>query len=98
MGVRSGRTVRIYSGGEGQAEESIAQQEEKSRPWREGAALFDFQFFTRKMRRIAVLPMGHFLGHIQQQLAIFLIRLAQQAAKLIEIARLFAGAAPGDVV
>jgi hypothetical protein len=31
MGVRSGRTLRIYSGGEGQAEESIAQQEEKSR-------------------------------------------------------------------
>lgn len=47
---------------------------------------------------IAVLPIGHFLRHIQEQLAIFLIRLAQQAAKLVEIARLFAGAAPGDVV
>src|SRR5271157_913975 len=47
---------------------------------------------------IAVLPIGHFLRHIQQQLAIFLIRLAQQAAKLVEIASLFAGTAPGDIV
>ncbi len=47
---------------------------------------------------IAVLPIGHFLRHIQQQLAIFLIRLAQQATKLVEVACLFAGAAPRDVV
>ena len=47
---------------------------------------------------IAVLPMGHFLRHIQQQLAIFLIGLTQQAAKLVEVASLFAGTAPGDIV
>jgi hypothetical protein len=47
---------------------------------------------------IAVLPIGHFLRHIQQQLAIFLLRLAQQATKLVEVASLFACAAPGDVV
>ncbi len=47
---------------------------------------------------MAILPIGHFLRHIQQQFAIFLIRLAQQATKLVEVACLFAGATPGDVV
>ena len=44
------------------------------------------------------LPISHFLGHIQNQLAIFLVGLAQQTAKLIEETRFLAGAAPGDVV
>jgi len=44
------------------------------------------------------LPIGHFLGHIQEQFAIFLISFTQQAAELVEIARLFSGTAPGDIV
>src|SRR5580704_19159783 len=44
------------------------------------------------------LPIGHFLGHVQQELAIFFVGLAQQAAELVEIARFFAGAAPSDIV
>jgi len=44
------------------------------------------------------LPVGHFLGHVQQQFAIFLVGFAQQAAELVEIARFFSGAAPGDIV
>jgi hypothetical protein len=44
------------------------------------------------------LPIGHFLGHIQEQFAILLVGFAQQAAELVEVARFFSGAAPGDVV
>ncbi len=44
------------------------------------------------------LPVGHFLGHVQEQFAIFLVGFAQQATKLVEIARFFSGAAPGDIV
>src|SRR5215468_3512777 len=47
---------------------------------------------------VAQLPIGHFLGHIQQQLAIFIVRFAQQATKLVEVAGLFSRAPPGDVV
>ena len=47
---------------------------------------------------ILSLSVGHFLGHVQNQLAIFLVGLAQQTAKLVEEPRLFAAAAPGDVV
>jgi hypothetical protein len=44
------------------------------------------------------LAIGHFLGHIQQQLAVLVVRFAQQAAKLVEIAGLFSRSTPGDVV
>ena len=44
------------------------------------------------------LPIGHFLRHVQQELAIFFVGFAQQAAELVEIARFFAGAAPSDIV
>ena len=44
------------------------------------------------------LPIGHFLGHIQEEFAIFLVSFAQQAAELVEVARLFSGTAPGDIV
>jgi hypothetical protein len=44
------------------------------------------------------LAIGHLLCHIQQQLAILVIRFAQQAAKLVEIAGLFSRSTPGDVV
>jgi len=44
------------------------------------------------------LPIGHFLGHVQQELAIFLVGFAQQATKLVEIARFLTGTAPGDIV
>jgi hypothetical protein len=51
--------------------------------------------YDRDDRELAV---GHFLGHVQNQLAIFLVGFAQQTAKLVEEARLFAAAAPGNVV
>jgi hypothetical protein len=41
---------------------------------------------------------GHFLGHVQEQLAIPFLRLGEQTAKLAPIARVFAPTAPGDVV
>jgi len=44
------------------------------------------------------LPIGHFLGHVEQELAIFFVGLAQQATKLVEIARFLTGAAPSDIV
>src|SRR5579862_2686988 len=44
------------------------------------------------------LPIGHFLGHVENQLAIFLVGLAQQAAKFVEETRFLAAAAPCDVV
>src|SRR2546422_6696507 len=46
-------------------------------------------------RRSAV---GHFLGHVEEQLAIPFIQLAQQAAKPVEKAGVFPRAAPGDIV
>ena len=46
-------------------------------------------------RRSAV---GHFLGHVEDQLAIPFIQLAQQAAKPVEKAGVFPRAAPGDIV
>src|SRR5437763_14496685 len=47
---------------------------------------------------VAELPVRHFLGHVQNQLAVAFFRLAQQAAKLVEKACFFADAAPRDVV
>src|SRR6266849_191552 len=47
---------------------------------------------------IAGLPVGHFLGHVENQLAISFFHFAQQAAKLVEKACFFAGAAPRDIV
>ena len=44
------------------------------------------------------LAVGHFLGHVQNQLAIPFFHFAQQAAKLVEKACIFTDAAPGDVV
>src|SRR5437762_11685672 len=46
-------------------------------------------------RRLAV---GHFLGHVQNEFAIPFFHFAQQAAKLVEKTRIFANAAPGDVI
>jgi hypothetical protein len=47
---------------------------------------------------IAKLSNGHFLGHVQDQLAIPFLHFAQQAAKLVEKAGVFAHAAPRDVI
>jgi hypothetical protein len=44
------------------------------------------------------LPVGHFLGHVQDEFAITLFHFAQQAAKLVEKACFFPDAAPGDIV
>src|SRR6266566_3806083 len=47
---------------------------------------------------IAELAVGHFLGHIENELAVTFFHFAQQAAKLVEKACIFTDAAPGDVV
>ena len=47
---------------------------------------------------IAELAVGHFLGHIEYELAIPFLGLAQQAAKLVEKACIFTDAAPGDII
>src|SRR5437667_11556930 len=47
---------------------------------------------------IAGLSVGHFLGHVQNELAISFFHFAQQAAKLVEKACIFTDAAPGDVI
>jgi hypothetical protein len=44
------------------------------------------------------LAISHFLGHVEKKLPIFFLRFTQEAAKLVEIACIFAGASPGDVV
>jgi hypothetical protein len=51
-------------------------------------------------RRSAIteLAVGHFLGHVQNELAIPFFHFAQQAAKLVEKACIFTDAAPGDVI
>ena len=59
---------------------------------------FDSIVVLAKPAKNSQLPIGHFLGHVQNQLAIFFVGLAQQAAKLVEEARLFAAATPGNVV
>src|ERR1700730_6339416 len=47
---------------------------------------------------IAGLAVGHFLGHVQNELAIPFFHFAQQAAKLVEKACIFSDTAPGDVI
>src|SRR2546425_8747970 len=47
---------------------------------------------------IAELAVGHFLGHVENELAIPFFHFAQQAAKLVEKACIFTDAAPRDVV
>src|SRR5712664_1583030 len=47
---------------------------------------------------IVRLAVGHFLGHVENELAIPFFHFAQQAAKLVEKACIFTDAAPGDVV
>src|SRR5260370_34889898 len=47
---------------------------------------------------IAELAVGHFLSHVENELAIPFFHFAQQAAKLVEKACFFTDAAPGDVV
>src|SRR5229473_772786 len=47
---------------------------------------------------IVRLAVGHFLGHVEDELAIPVFDLAQQAAKLVEKARIFTDAAPGNVI
>jgi len=47
---------------------------------------------------IAELAVGHFLSHVENELAIPFFHFAQQAAKLVEKACIFTDAAPGDVV
>jgi len=51
-----------------------------------------------RRRAIAELAVGHFLGHVENELAIPFFHFAQQAAKLVEKACIFSDAAPHDVV
>jgi len=44
------------------------------------------------------LSIGHLLSHVEKQLAILIVGFAQQAAKLVEVASLFPGGTPRDVV
>src|SRR5260370_28740110 len=47
---------------------------------------------------VAGLAVGHFLGHVENELAIPFFHFAQQAAKLVKKACIFSDATPGDVV
>ncbi len=47
---------------------------------------------------IAGLAVGHFLGHVQNELAIPFFHFAQQPAKLVEKACIFTDAPPRDVI
>src|SRR5258705_11816681 len=53
---------------------------------------------NNRRNAIEELPVGHFLGHVKNELAIPIFDFAQQAAKLVEKACAFADTAPGDVV
>jgi|ERR1700674_207982 len=53
---------------------------------------------NNRMSPIAGLAVGHFLSHVEDELAISFIGLAQQAAKLVEKACILTEAAPGDVI
>lgn len=44
------------------------------------------------------MPECHFLRHLQKQLSVGFVRLAQQPAKLVEVTRLFPHATPGNIV
>jgi len=60
-----------------------------------------FRALTRRDRRSALeplLPIGHLLGHVEKQLAIFVVGFAEQAAELVQITRLFTGTTPSNVV
>src|SRR5260221_14305152 len=56
------------------------------------------QYGDNRRSSIADLGVGHFLGHVENELAIAFFHFAQQAAKLVEKACIFTDAAPGDVV
>src|SRR5258708_8387547 len=56
------------------------------------------QHGDNRRNSIAELAVGHFLGHVEDELAIPFFHFAQQAAKLVEKACIFTDAAPGDVV
>src|SRR5258708_21402160 len=53
---------------------------------------------NNRRKAIAQLAVGHFVGHVENELAIDFFHFAQQAAKLVEKACIFTDAAPGDVV
>ena len=64
---------------------------------RRGAAL---SLRARPPQRLAhgKLATGHFLSHVQQELAVILVRFAQETAKLPQIPRVLAGTAPTTFV
>src|SRR5882762_3044778 len=49
-------------------------------------------------RDLTSLSVGHFLRHVQNQLAVSFFHFAQQAAKLVKKACVFSEAAPSDVI
>src|ERR1700682_710426 len=44
------------------------------------------------------LPVGHFLSHVEDKFAVFVLDFAQQAAQFVEKSCFFAYAPPGDIV
>src|ERR1700730_2660112 len=52
----------------------------------------------RSERRVAKLPIRHFLRHVKKELAILFCRFGQQATKLVEITSLFTDVSPSYVV
>ena len=46
----------------------------------------------------AGLAVGHFLGHVEDEFPVPIFHLAQQAAKLVKKACIFADASPGNVI
>src|SRR6266849_10026224 len=56
------------------------------------------QHSDNRRSSIAELAVGHFLGHVENELAIPVFHFAQQTAKLVEKACIFTDAAPGDVI
>src|SRR3981081_2362168 len=53
---------------------------------------------TRSERRVAKLPIRHFLRHMKKELAILFCRFCQQATKLVAILSLFTDVSPSYVV
>ena len=71
---------------------------EKNQAAHKTCAAHHLSYLTNSRRETAELAVGHFLCHVQDQLAIPFFRLAQQAAKLVKKACIFTGTAPGDII
>jgi hypothetical protein len=55
-------------------------------------------FLNDKANGDCFLAIGHFLRHVQNELAVFIFHFAQEAAQFVEETCFFPNAAPGDIV